>query len=198
MKLLALTGGIASGKSTVARMMAEHGAVHIDADQLARAAVAPGTRGLDAIRARFGDAVLRPDGTLDRPALGAIVFDDADALADLNAIVHPEVHRLFEQRIEETGIEDPDAVVVYDVPLLVEGGVRRDWDLVVVTEAPAEQRVQRMIELRGMTREDARRRIANQAGDEARRAVADVIIDTGGTERYTRQQVDELWPRLRR
>ncbi|MBL5975444.1 MAG: dephospho-CoA kinase [Candidatus Leucobacter sulfamidivorax] len=196
MKLIALTGGIASGKSTVARRLAEHGAVHIDADGLAREVVEPGTAGLAAIRGRFGDGVLGADGALDRPALGALVFADPEALADLNAIVHPAVRELFERRIREAGAADPHAVVVYDVPLLVEAEPGLEWDLVIVTEAPAETRVQRMVELRGMTREDAERRIANQASDEARRAIADVVIDTGGTEARTIEQVDELWERL--
>ena len=195
MKLIALTGGIASGKSTVARRLAEHGAVHIDADGLAREVVEPGTAGLAAIRGRFGDGVLSADGALDRPALGALVFSDPEALADLNAIVHPAVRELFERRIREAAA-DPHAVVVYDVPLLVEAEPGLEWDLVIVTEAPAETRVQRMVELRGMTREDAERRIANQASDEARRAIADVVIDTGGTEARTIEQVDELWERL--
>jgi dephospho-CoA kinase len=197
-KLIALTGGIASGKSTVARRLAEHGAVHIDADQLAREAVEPGTPGLAAIRGRFGEAVLTPDGALDRAALGGIVFGDPEALAELNAIVHPAVRELLERRVAEAEAADPDAVVVYDVPLLVEAGLHLTWDLVIVTEAPAELRVRRMIELRGMTRDDAERRIANQAHDAERRAIADAIIDTGGTERRTIEQVDELWARLER
>ncbi len=196
MKLIALTGGIASGKSTVARRLAEHGAVHIDADGLAREVVEPGTPGLAAIRERFGDGVLTAEGALDRAALGSLVFGDPEALADLNAIVHPAVRELFARRIREAGEADPHAVVVYDVPLLVEAGSDLSWDLVIVTEAPAATRVRRMVELRGMTRDDAERRIANQASDAARRAVADAVIDTGGTEQATLDQVDELWTRL--
>lgn len=198
MKLIALTGGIASGKSTVARRFAEHGAVHIDADALAREAVEPGTPGLAAIRERFGAAVLTVEGALDRAALGALVFGDPTALADLNAIVHPAVRELLERRVADAEEADPDAVVIYDVPLLVEAGRHLVWDLVVVTEAPAELRVQRMIELRGMTRDDAERRIANQAHDAERRAIADVIIDTAGTQERTIEQVDELWAKLER
>lgn len=197
MKLVALSGGIASGKSTIARRLAEHGAVHVDADQLAREAVAAGSPGLAAIAARFGSAVIAADGTLDRAALGSVVFDDAEALEALNAIVHPEVRRIGQQRIAAAKAADPDAVVVYDVPLLVEANVRMPWDLVVIAEAPAELRKRRMIELRGMSAEDAERRIANQASDAERRAVADVIIDTGGSEAYTLEQVDALWERLR-
>jgi dephospho-CoA kinase len=193
MKLIGLTGGIAAGKSTVARRLAEHGAVHIDADQLAREAVAPGSPGLMRIRERFGGRVIGSDGALDRPKLGEIVFADARALADLNAIVHPEVRSIAQRRIAEIVRRDPEAVVVYDVPLLVEAGVQLPWDLVVVAEAPAETRVDRLVALRGMSREEALRRVANQAGDEERRAVADVVIDTGGTESHTLDQVDALW-----
>lgn len=193
MKLIGLTGGIAAGKSTVARRLAEHGAVHIDADQLAREAVAPGSPGLMRIRERFGGRVIGSDGALDRPKLGEIVFADARALADLNAIVHPEVRSIAQRRIAEIVRRDPEAVVVYDVPLLVEAGVQLPWDLVVVAEAPAERRVERLVALRGMSREEALRRVANQAGDEERRAVADVVIDTGGTESRTLEQVDALW-----
>lgn len=196
MKLVALSGGIASGKSTIARRLAEHGAVHIDADQLAREAVATGSHGLALIASRFGEEMIATDGSLDRAALGSVVFDDAEALEALNAIVHPEVRRIGQQRIAAARAENPDAVVVYDVPLLVEANVNMPWDLVVIAEAPAELRKQRMIELRGMSAEDAERRIANQASDAERRAVADVIIDTGGSETYTLEQVDALWERL--
>ncbi len=196
MKLVALSGGIASGKSTIARRLAEHGAVHVDADQLAREAVAAGSPGLAAIASRFGMGMIAADGSLNRAALGSIVFDDVEALEALNAIVHPEVRRIGQQRIAAAKAADPDAVVVYDVPLLVEANVNMPWDLVVIAEAPAELRKRRMIELRGMSPEDAERRIANQASDAERRAVADVIIDTGGSEARTIEQVDALWERL--
>lgn len=196
MKLIALTGGIASGKSTIARRLAEHGAVHIDADQLTREVMAPGAPALDAIRGRFGDEVFRPDGSLDRAALGARVFSDAEALADLNAIVHPATRALAAERIAEAVAADPDAIIVYDVPLLVEANVQMPWDLVVVSEAPADVRVRRMVELRGMAREEAERRISHQASDDERRAVADLVIDTGGTEAHTLDQADALWARL--
>jgi dephospho-CoA kinase len=196
MKLIALSGGIASGKSTIARRLAAHGAFHIDADQLARDAVNPGTPGLAAIRARFGDTVLAADGSLDRAALGKIVFEDSEALEALNSIVHPEVRALAQRRLADIEQDDADAVVVYDVPLLVEADVDLDWDLVVIAEAPAETRVKRMVELRGMSALEAERRIANQASDAERRAVADVVIDTGGSENRTIEQVDALWERL--
>lgn len=197
MKLVALSGGIASGKSTIARRLADHGAVHVDADLLAREAVAPGSPGLRLIEERFGSGVIDPDGSLDRAALGRLVFEDPEALSALNGIVHPEVRRLAQQRLDAAEAADPDAVLVYDVPLLVEAGVRLPWDLVVIAEAPASVRTQRMVELRGMTAEEAARRISNQASDEARRAVADVIIDTGGSEEHTLEQADELWERIR-
>lgn len=197
MKLVALSGGIASGKSTIARRLAEHGAVHIDADQLAREAVAVGSPGLAAIEAHFGGGVIASDGSLDRAALSQIVFENAEALAALNAIVHPEVRRIGQQRIAAAGAADEHAVVVYDVPLLVEANVQMPWDLVVIAEAPAEIRKQRMTQLRGMSEEDAARRIANQASDAERRALADVVIDTGGTEEHTLAQTDVLWERLR-
>lgn len=196
MKLVALSGGIASGKSTVARRLASLGAVHIDADQLARDAVAPGSVGLQQIAERFGREVIAPDGSLDRPALGALVFGDAQALSALNGIVHPQVRQLAQQRLDEIEAADPQAIVIYDVPLLVEAGVQLPWDLVVITEAPAELRKQRMIELRGMSAEDAERRIANQASDAERRAIADLVIDTGGDEAHTLAQADALWASL--
>ncbi|MGK0715960.1 dephospho-CoA kinase [Leucobacter sp. W1153] len=196
MKLIALTGGIAAGKSTIARRLAEHGAVHIDADQLAREAVAPDTPALSQIVDRFGPHVLSADGTLDRPALGRIVFGDQDALAALNAIVHPAVRELTAQRVAAAEASDPNAVVVYDVPLLAEGGAAIPFDLVVVAEAHPEVRLKRLITLRGMAREEADARIASQASNQQRRAIADVIIDTGGAEAETLAQADELWIRL--
>ncbi len=201
MQLIALTGGIAAGKSTVGRRLAELGALRIDADQLARDAVAPGSPGLAQVVARFGDGLLAADGSLNRAALGERVFADPDELAALNAIVHPEVRRLADEAILAAIRTAPDAVVVYEIPLLVEsrakpgeGGL--DWDTVVVADAPVETRVARMVELRGMTEADARSRIANQASDEDRRAIADVLIDTSGTEQETLEQVDALWRRI--
>ncbi|NQX33751.1 dephospho-CoA kinase [Herbiconiux sp. VKM Ac-2851] len=199
MFVIALTGGIAAGKSTVARRFAEHGAVVIDADRLAREAVEPGTPGLAAIAERFGPGVIDGDGRLDRPALGAIVFADEEARLDLNGITHPAVAALLKERLAETAQADPDAIVVYDVPLLAESGGRRDglFRFVVVVEAPAEVRVQRLIELRGMAADEAERRVASQASDEERRALADIIIDTGGTLDETVQQTDAAWSRVR-
>lgn len=196
MTVIALTGGIASGKSTIGRRLAELGAVRIDADELARDAVAVGSPGLARVREQFGSEIIRADGSLDRSALGALVFGDREALQSLNAIVHPEVQRLAQHHIETALKVDSSATVVYEIPLLVENPDTHPWDLVVVADAPVEQRVQRMVDLRGMSEEDARARISNQASDEKRRAIADVIIDTSGTESETLAQVDELYARM--
>jgi dephospho-CoA kinase len=194
MYLIGLTGGIASGKSTIATRLAEHGAVVIDADVLSREVVEPGTPGLAAIAARFGPDVIGPDGALDRPALGAVVFSDDQARADLNAIVHPEVKRRSHARIAEASA-DPAAIVVYDVPLLVETGRADEFDLVVVASAPESVRTERLVELRGLDRGEAERRIAAQATEAQRTAVADVVIDTAGTLAQTLEQVDAVWGR---
>ena len=155
MYLIGLTGGIASGKSTVARRLYEHGAVHIDADQLARRVVEPGTPALAAIVEEFGTDVLRRDGSLDRAKLGERVFGDAERLAKLNAIVHPAVRALSARLIAKAEQEDPDAVVVYDVPLLVEASVDHPFDLIVVTNAPRRAQVERLVENRGLDRGQA-------------------------------------------
>lgn len=200
MQLIALTGGIASGKSTIGRRLESHGAVRIDADELARAAVAPGSPGLAQVIERFGASVRSADGSLDRAALGAIVFADPDARERLNAIVHPEVRRLAGERIAAAGAADPDAVVVYEIPLFVETRAHErtdlSWDLVVVADAPAEVRTRRLVGLRGMSEEEARGRIGSQASDAERRAVADVLIDTAGTEAHTLEQADAFWKKL--
>lgn len=197
MTVIALTGGIASGKSTIGRRLAELGASRIDADQLARDAVAPGTPGLARVAERFGaDRILTAAGELDRAALGTIVFQDAAALQDLNGIVHPEVARLYAAAVAGARAANPDGLIVYEIPLLAETGRAGEFDLVVVADAPEEVRIARMVELRGMTEEDARRRIAQQATAEERRAIADVVIDTSGTEADTLARVDALWARL--
>ncbi|QIM18368.1 dephospho-CoA kinase [Leucobacter coleopterorum] len=200
MTLIALTGGIASGKSTIGARLAELGAMRIDADQLARDAVAVGSPGLARVVEQFGDGVLQSDGSLDRAVLGSLVFSDPQSLAKLNGIVHPEVQRLADERIAEARAADPAAVVVYEIPLLVETlderASNKKWDLVVVADAPVEQRVQRMVTLRGMTEQDANTRVSNQASDAERRAIADVIIDTSGSKEETLAQVEALWKRL--
>lgn len=196
MDVIGLTGGIAAGKSTVARLLEERGAIVVDADALARAAVAPGSAGLEAVRERFGDTVITADGSLDRAALGAIVFGDEAERADLNAIVHPEVARLYQQQLEEIAIARPDAIVVYDVPLLVEARSADEFALVVVVHAPADVRVERLVTRRGLDRESAIRRVQAQASDAERNAVADVVIDTSGSMESTVDQVDALWRML--
>ncbi|WP_400998714.1 dephospho-CoA kinase [Agromyces sp. GXQ0307] len=193
MYLIGLTGGIASGKSTVARRLVEHGAIHIDADQLARRVVEPGTTCLEEIVAAFGEDVRRSDGTLDRQRLGELVFRDDDARARLNAIVHPAVRELSAKLIAKAEADDPDAVVVYDVPLLVEAQVDHPFDLVVVTSAPKRAQVKRLVEERGFDPIQAEARVDAQVSDEERRAVADVVIDTGGTIAHTVSQADALW-----
>jgi len=196
-KLIGLSGGIASGKSTIGARLAEQGAVRIDADQLARDAVLPGTPALRQIADHFGPQVLSADGTLDRAALAGLVFGDSARLATLNGIVHPAVRALAEQRIAAAAALHPDAIVVYEVPLLVEAAVKLPWDLIVIADAPAAVREDRLVTLRGMSRDEAQRRIASQASDAERRAIADVLIDTSGSEARTLEQVDELWSRLR-
>lgn len=193
MPLIALTGGIASGKSTIARRLAEHGAVVIDADQIVRDVQQPGSEVLAAIAGEFGERMLRADGTLDRAALGAEVFGDDGAVARLNAIVHPAVRAESARRFAAAFAADPAAVVVYDVPLLVEARVDDPWDLVVVAHAPEDIRRERLIALRGLSEEHARARIASQATDSARLAVADVVIDTSGGLDDTARRVDALW-----
>ncbi|KAA9150440.1 dephospho-CoA kinase [Microbacterium lushaniae] len=196
MPLIALTGGIASGKSTIAGRLAEHGAAIVDADQIVRDVQQPGSPVLEQITATFGADLVRGDGSLDRAALGAKVFGDPGQLAALNAIVHPAVRAESTRRFAEAAAADPHAVVVYDVPLLAEARASDPWDLVVVAHAPAEIRVQRLVRQRGMTEADARARIAAQVSDEDRLKLADVVIDTTGTLADTLRQADALWERL--
>jgi len=198
--LIGLTGGIASGKSVVAQRLEEHGAIRIDADQLAREVVEPGTSALAAIAERFGPSVIRSDGSLDRAALGSIVFSDERARLDLNGITHPAVGALGKKRMADAAAADPHAIVVYDVPLLVEASAQADYyrfDLIVVVDAAPETRIERMVELRGMSREDAARRINSQSSAEERLAIADVVIDSDGSLDETLRQADELWETVR-
>lgn len=196
MPLIALTGGIASGKSTIAQRLAEHGAVVVDADQIVRDVQSPGSPVLARIAETFGSAVIAADGSLDRAALGAKVFGDPDLLAQLNAIVHPAVRAESQRRFDAAVSADPDAVVVYDVPLLVEARVDDPWDVIVVAHAPAAVRHRRLVELRGMDERAAQERIDAQVSDDRRLAIADVVIDTSGTIDRTREQTDALWEQL--
>ncbi|MEK6309377.1 MAG: dephospho-CoA kinase [Curtobacterium sp.] len=198
MRIIGLTGGIAAGKSTVSARWADHGAVIVDADRLARLAVAPGSPGLAQVAERFGPTVIAADGSLDRPALGAIVFAHPEARKALEGITHPEVWRLAQQAFDEASAADPDAVVVYDVPLLAEAAGSRPirFDAVVVVDAPAAQRVERLVEHRGMDRGDAERRVAAQASDAERLALADHVVDATGTLEDTIRSADEVWARI--
>lgn len=193
---IGLTGGIAAGKSVVSRRLDELGAVVIDHDVLAREAVAPGSVGLAEVVEAFGDQVLADDGALDRPALGRVVFGDTRARTRLEGIVHPQVRRLAAEREAAAGAADPRAVVVHDVPLLVETGQADRFHLLAVVDAPAAQRVERLVTGRSMTEAEARSRVSAQADDGERLAVADVVLDGTGTEDGLRAQVDELWSRV--
>jgi dephospho-CoA kinase len=186
---IGLTGGIGSGKSTVAGLLAARGARIVDADRIAREVVEPGTPGLEAVAAAFGHGVLTPDGALDRPALAAVVFADAEARRRLDGIVHPLVRA---RAAEVVAAAPPDAVVVQDVPLLVETGQAGSYDLVLVVEADLDTRVRRLVG-RGVSEEDARARIAAQATDDQRRAVADVVLDNSGTVEELEAQVERFW-----
>jgi dephospho-CoA kinase len=187
-----LTGGVGSGKSTLAKLLAGHGAVVIDADAIAREVVEPGTPGFDAVVEAFGADIVGPDGRLDRPALAAIVFGDEQRRVQLNAIVHPLVGQ---RTIEVAQAAAPDAVVVYDIPLLVENDMAGGFDFVIVVAADVATRLARL-EARGMAEADARERMAAQASDEQRRAVADAVIENDGSLDDLGAAVDAVWERL--
>ena len=196
MQRIGLTGGIAAGKSVVAARLAELGAVVIDSDQLAREAVRPGTIGLDQVIDSFGADVLAPDRSLDRAALGRVVFADPAAMARLNTIVHPIVRRLAAEREAAAGAAEAGAIVVHDIPLLVETGQANAFHMLVVVHTPAEIRVRRLVAERGLDEAEARRRVGSQAGDDARLAVADVVLDGTRSVDDLRAQVDRLWERI--
>jgi dephospho-CoA kinase len=194
MRMIGLTGGIGAGKSAVAARLAQHGAIIVDGDRIAREVVQPGTPGLAEVVQAFGDTVLADDGSLDRPALGRIVFADPAARKRLEAITHP----LIGARTAELIAAAPaDAIVVNDVPLLIEAGLQRSFELVMVVLADEAVRIGRLVNDRGMTPQEARSRIAAQATDEQRRAIADIVIVNEGTLEELWRQVDEAWPRLR-
>jgi dephospho-CoA kinase len=188
-----LTGGIGSGKSSVSRRLAERGAVVIDSDVLAREVVARGTDGLAEVVAAFGDGVLTADGELDRPAVGKLVFGDEVARRKLEAVIHPRV-RARAAEIERAA--PADAVVVHDIPLLVETGQADKFDLVLVVDVPVEVQVERLTTQRGMAEDEARRRIASQATREDRLAAADVVIDNAGGLDDLDRRIDAVWAEL--
>ncbi|WP_406836832.1 dephospho-CoA kinase [Streptomyces sp. AHU1] len=188
-----LTGGIGAGKSEVSRLLVEHGAVLIDADRIAREVVAPGTPGLAAVVDAFGEGVLAPDGGLDRPKLGSIVFADPGKLAVLNSIVHPLVGDRS-RTLEEAAPED--AVVVHDVPLLAENGLAALYDLVIVVDARPETQLDRLVRLRGMTEKNARARMAAQASRDKRLEIADIVIDNDVPLDELERRVREVWADL--
>lgn len=188
-----LTGGIGAGKSEVSRMLVSYGAVLIDADKIAREVVEPGTEGLAAVVEAFGTGILAADGTLDRPALGAIVFADPAKLAVLNGIVHPLVGA---RSAELEAAAGPDSVVIHDVPLLTENGLAPLYDLVVVVDAAPATQLERLTRLRGMAQPEAEARMAAQATREQRLAVADLIIDNDGPLEALEPQVRKVWGEL--
>ena len=190
-----LTGGIGAGKSEVSKRLAAHGAVVIDADLIAREVVAPGTDGLAEIAQAFGRGILTPDGALDRARLGDIVFGAPGKLARLNAIVHPRVGVRMRELEDSAG---PGAVVVHDVPLIAENGLAGGYDVVVVVDAQPRTQLNRLMRLRGMSREQAEARIAAQASREERLAIATIVVDNSGSLAELDRQAGELWSELRR
>jgi dephospho-CoA kinase len=190
-----LTGGIGAGKGEVARRLAAYGALVIDADQVAREVVAPGTPGLDEIVQAFGAGVLRPDGALDRQLLGEIVFSDTALRDRLNAIVHPRVGERMREIEEASGAPD---VIVHEIPLLAENGLAGAFDVVVVVDAPARAQVERLVSARGMTRSQALARMSAQATREERLAVATLVVDNSDSLADLDDQVGTLWAELSR
>ncbi|MFB6824497.1 dephospho-CoA kinase [Streptomyces virginiae] len=188
-----LTGGIGAGKSEVSRLLAGYGAIVVDADRIAREVVEPGTPGLAAVVAAFGESVLTAEGTLDRPKLGSIVFADPAKLRTLNSIVHPLVGA---RSAELEAAAGPDAIVVHDVPLLTENGLAPLYDLVVVVDATPTTQLARLTALRGMAEEEARARMATQATREQRLAVATLVIDNDGPLEALEPQVRKVWDEL--
>jgi dephospho-CoA kinase len=185
-----LTGGVASGKSTVAAILQELGATVIDADALSREVVARGTPGLDRVVEEFGGDLLTPDGELDRPAMGRLVFADERARKRLEAIVHPLV---FERIVALEEDAPEDGVVVHDIPLLAENGRGGDFDAVIVVDAPAELQLERMLRDRGWTRADAESRMRAQASREQRLALATYVVENTGTREDLRRRVAEVF-----
>ena len=196
MTVVALTGGVGAGKSTVAEVLASLGAHIIDADVLARKAVEPGSQALEDIAARFGPSIVDENGHLDRGELGAIVFSDAGARSALNDIVHPQVKKLYDEALAMAEQEHPDTVIVYVVPLLAEARQVSEFDSVIVVHAPAEMRVQRLVEYRGMSAAEARERVDAQVSDDERLSVAQVVVDASGDLDSTKQAAHQLYEEL--
>lgn len=196
MTTIALTGGIASGKSTIAAHLRELGAHILDADAFARRAVEPGSKGLSLLVERYGDSILTEDGSLNRQALADIIFNDEAEREAVNQILHPEIRRMTGEELEAIRADEPDAIIVHDIPLLVEARHNYDYDEIWVAEAPAELRIERLVEGRGMSVEDATARVKAQVDDAARRALADVLIDTSNTIESTLARVEEEWARI--
>jgi dephospho-CoA kinase len=190
-----LTGGIGAGKSEVSRRLAAQGAIVIDADLIAREVVAPGTGGLAEVVTAFGPGILAADGSLDRGKLGDLVFADPDKLATLNAIVHPRVGARMR---ELEGRAGPGAIIVHDVPLIAENNLADGYDLVVVVDVPPRIQLDRLVRLRGMSRDQARARVAAQASREQRLAIAGMVVDNSGSLAELDRQVGDLWAELRR
>ena len=193
MVLVGLTGGIGSGKSTVSAMLVERGALLIDADAIVRDLQEPGQPVFERMVERFGPQIVGADGRLDRQAVADLVFNDEQALEDLNAITHPEVGREMARRMAEAA--ETDRVVVLDVPLMVEGG-RYGVDLLLVVDVDPDTAVRRLVEQRGMREDDVRARIARQASREERRARADIVLENSGSREDLERQVDEAWQKI--
>jgi dephospho-CoA kinase len=194
--LVGLTGGIGAGKSTVADLLTERGAVIVDADEVARAVVEPGQPALAKLVDRFGAGIVGADGRLDRSALAKLAFVDDDTRRDLEAITHPAINEEFGRRVAEA---PSDAVVVLDVPLLVESPQARErgYQTVIVVEAPRDVRLARL-EARGVDRADAEARMAAQVGDDERRKIATYVVDNAGDRASLQAQIDEVWADLQR
>ena len=193
MYLVGLTGGIAAGKSTVARRWAEHGAIEIDADQLARDVIAPGTSGAAEVRSTFGEEIFSDSGELDRAALGKIVFGHPEKLKQLEAIIHPRVKALSQKLIDE---QDQEAIVIYNVPLLVEASVDLPFDKIVTVEAPAEKQIDRLVSIRNMDRAEAQNRVSKQASPAQRANAADVILNSNQDLHKLLKDADLLWKQI--
>ena len=196
MLLVGLTGGLGAGKSTVARMLGNRGAVIIDADDLARRALEPGTRAYQQVCDLFGDQVVQPSGALDRTAIAERVFGDESLRRALESITHPEVFRLLAEEVET--LRGTDSVIVFDAPLLIESGFHRAVDMIVVVTAPEAVQLERVREARRMSEEDARARLRAQADPADREAVAHVVIENDGTLEDLERRVDEVWEDLHR